>query len=168
MKSGEEAQGQIQHRHRVCYHNRLAPKPRKPMPLAAIVLLDSPSLILPDIMILRRNFCFVRPKIVRAEKLDLPVCKSFQQLRERSLITIPALPVNELSCIATISLPDPDFCGLFFRKCHISSSSTTATESSVGVGFGACICPNFLSHFKSVGGETPNSFAMRRCDRPER
>jgi hypothetical protein len=81
-------------------------------------------------------------------------------------ITIPAFPGKELFCITTKSFPDPDFVELFLRKCHISSSPTTATLPSGGTGFGAFFRAKLLIHLRTATGDTPINRAIRRCDIP--
>src|SRR3954452_11572276 len=75
---------------------------------------------------------------VGAVEADTPALQAFQHSFEGGGVTTPQLPVDEASRSTIPSLPDPELVRLFFRKCHISSSSTTtARPSGSGSGFWA-------------------------------
>ena len=86
---------------------------------------------------------------------------------ESGPVTTPQFPVDDPVCSAIPSLPDPELVGLFFRKCHISSSSTTTARPS-GSGFWAKAAANCSIQAITLGVETPSSLAVRFIDSPLR
>ena len=76
-----------------------------------------------------------------------------------SSVTTAQLPVDEPPRSPIPSLPAPGLVGLFFRWCHISSSSTTTARPSAA-GF-ACSLANGSIQFITEGMDTPSSFAVR-------
>src|SRR5215204_7079858 len=74
--------------------------------------------------------------IVRTVQAGAPARQPLEQALTGGLVTIPAFPVHQLACSTIPSLPDPERFGLFFRECHISSSSITTARPS-GSGFWA-------------------------------
>src|SRR4051794_16147468 len=78
----------------------------------------------------------VAPPAAATIETDPPALQAFQHSFEGGGITTAQLPVDEPSRSTIPSLPDPELVRLFFRKCHISSSSTTTARPS-GSGFWA-------------------------------
>src|SRR5690242_4385545 len=101
-----------------------------------MVALDPVRLVLADVEPpLRDQFGVGRP-VVRAVQTRVPALHALEQSTQGGGVTTPAFPVNHSPCSTIPSLPDPELVGLFFRKCHISSSSTTTARPS-GSGFWA-------------------------------
>src|SRR5689334_24918335 len=99
-----------------------------------MVALDAVRLVLADVEPALRDRLDVGRPIVRAVEAHAPALQAFQHSFESGPVTTPQLPVDDPSGSTIPSLPDPEFVGLFFRKCHISSSSTTTARPS-GSGF---------------------------------
>src|SRR4051812_41101915 len=101
-----------------------------------MVALDAVRLLLADEQPPLRAQLGVGRPAVGAVEADTPALQAFQHSFEGGGVTTPQLPVEEPSRSTIPSLPDPEFVRLFFRKCHISSTSTTRARPS-GWGFGA-------------------------------
>src|SRR5690349_7702898 len=99
-----------------------------------MVALDTVRLLLADVEAPLRDQLAVGRPVVRAIKTRVPTLHAFEQSARGAGVTTPAFPVNHSPCSTIPSLPDPELVGLFFRKCHISSSSTTTARPS-GSGF---------------------------------
>src|SRR3954466_14957292 len=109
----------------------------------------------------------VRRPIIGTVEADAPALQSFGQPLAGGLVTTAQLPVEEPSRSTIPSLPHPELVGLFFRKCHISSSSTTTARPS-GSGFCAYTSAKRSIQACTLGVETPSSLAVRFIDRPLR
>src|SRR3954453_4708272 len=101
-----------------------------------MVALDPVRLFLADVEPALRDQLGVGRPVVRAVKTDAPTLQALKQSFESDLVTTAQLPVDDPSDSTIPSLPDPELVPLFFRKCHISSSSTTTARPS-GSGFWA-------------------------------
>src|SRR4051794_9163088 len=101
-----------------------------------MVALDAVGLLLADEQPPLRDQLGVRRPAVGAVEADTPALQAFQHSFEGGGVTTAQLPVDEPSGSTIPSFPDPEFVGFFFRKCHISSSSTTTARPS-GSGFWA-------------------------------
>src|SRR3712207_2702011 len=106
------------------------------MPLAGVVPLDAVRLLLARIELPVRQQHIVNRVIIRAVKPRAPVLQSLEQALAGDLVTTATFPVHQLACSTIPSRPDPERLGLFFRSCHISSSSITTARPS-GSGFWA-------------------------------
>jgi hypothetical protein len=84
------------------------------MPLTAIIALNYDCSALAYNQLTFWNFCRIDLAIVRKTAPNPTLPETAHQSGEGSLITIPTLPVNELTGIATISLPYPKF--VFFER----------------------------------------------------
>src|SRR3954468_23906603 len=117
-------------------HAGAAAEPRQPVPLAGVVALDAVGLLLADVEPPLRDQLGVGLPAVGAVEANTPALQSLEQPLAGGLVTTAQLPVDEPSRSTIPSLPHPELVGLFFRKCHISSSSTTTARPS-GSGFWA-------------------------------
>src|SRR5689334_10914088 len=101
-----------------------------------MVPLDAVRLLLADVKAPLRDQLAVGRPVVRAIKTRVPAPHPLEQPAQGGGVTTAAFPVNHSPCSTIPSLPDPELVGLFFRKCHISSSSITKARPS-GSGFWA-------------------------------
>src|SRR5215203_4372555 len=106
------------------------------MPLPGMIALDAVRLLLADEQPPLRDQLGVRRPVVRAVKTRVPPLHTLEQSAQGGGVTTPAFPVDHSPRSTIPSLPDPELVPLFFRKCHISSSSTTKARPS-GSGFWA-------------------------------
>src|SRR3954454_3394233 len=132
-----------------------------------MVALDPVRLVLADVEPPLRDQLGVGRPVVRAVKARAPALHPLEQSPQGGGITTPTLPVNHSPCSTIPSLPDPELVGLFFGKCHISSSSTTTARPS-GSGFCAYASANCSIQVITLGVETPSSLAVRFIDSPLR
>src|SRR5919202_2376924 len=102
-----------------------AAEPRQPVPLPGMVALDAVRLLLADEQPALRDRLAVGRPVVRAVETDAPAFQALEKSLESGPVTTAQLPVDDPVRSTIPSLPDPELVGLFFRKCHISSSSTT-------------------------------------------
>src|SRR5689334_23896003 len=132
-----------------------------------VVALDAVRLLLADEQPPLRDQLGVGRPVVRAVETDAPAPQSLEKSCEGGLVTTAQLPVDEPSRSTIPSLPDPELVPLFFRKCHMSSSSTTAARPS-GSGFCAYASANCSIQVITLGVDTPSSLAVRFIDKPLR
>src|SRR5215211_7595430 len=135
------------------------------MPLARIVSLDAVCLVLARIELPVRQQHTVNRVVICTVEPRAPARQAFNEALTGGFVTIAAFPVHQLACSTIPSLPDPERLGLFFRSCHISSSSITTARPS-GSGFWAEAAANCSSQAWMVGVETPSNLAVRFIDRP--
>src|SRR3954466_9335356 len=166
-EAGEERDRGLDHTLGPGDHAGAAAEPRQPVPLAGMVALDPVGLVLADVESALRDQLGVRRPVVGAVEADAPALQSFGQPLAGGLVTTAQLPVEEPSRSTIPSLPHPELVGLFFRKCHISSSSTTTARPS-GSGFCAYTSAKRSIQACTLGVETPSSLAVRFIDRPLR
>src|SRR3954469_3198062 len=115
-------------------HDGAPPEARQPMPLTRVVPLDAMRLLLARVELPDWQEHAVDGVIVRTVEPGAPARQPLDQALASGFVTIPAFPVHQLACRTVPSFPDPERFGLFFRKCHISSSSiTTARPSGSGL-----------------------------------
>src|SRR3954447_5707218 len=148
-------------------HAGAAAEAGEPVPLAGMVALDPVRLLLADVEAALRDRLAVGRPVVRAVQAHAPALQALKQSFESGLVTTAQLPVDDPSGSTIPSLPDPEFVGLFFRKCHISSSSTTTARPS-GSGFWAYALANCSIQVITLGVDTPSSLAVRFIDNPLR
>src|SRR4051794_11509410 len=101
-----------------------------------MVALDAVGLLLADVEPPRGDQLGIGPPAVGTIETAPPALQAFQHSFEGGGVTTAQLPVEEPPRSTIPSLPHPEFVRLFFRKCHISSSSTTTARPS-GSGFWA-------------------------------
>src|SRR5690349_42293 len=101
-----------------------------------MVPLDAVGLLLADEQPPLRDQLGVGLPAVGTVEADAPALQPLDQPLASALATTAQLPVDEPSGTTIPSLQAPDLVGLFFRKCHISSSSPTTARPS-GSGFWA-------------------------------
>src|SRR5215204_1213205 len=106
------------------------------MPLAGVVPLNPVRLVLARVQLSNRQEHAIDHVIVRTVQARAPARQPLEQALAGGLVTTAAFPVHQLACRTIPSLPDPERLGLFFRSCHISSSSITTARPS-GSGFWA-------------------------------
>ena len=135
-EAGEQGDGSLDHAHGPGDHAGAAAEAGQPVPLAGMVALDPVRLVLADVEPALRDQLRVGLPAVGTIETDPPALQAFQHSFEGGGVTTAQLPVDEPSRSTIPSLPDPQFARLFFRKCHISSSSTTTARPS-GSGFWA-------------------------------
>src|SRR4051794_22196445 len=131
-----------------------------------MVALDAVGLLLADEQPPLRDQLGVGLPAVGTIETDPPALQAFQHSFEGGGITTAQLPVEEPSRSPIPSLPDPVPAGLCFRKCHISSSSTTTARPS-GSGFWAYTSAKRSIQVITLGVETPSSLAVRFIDKPD-
>src|ERR671927_659394 len=148
-------------------HAGAAAEAGEPVPLAGMVPLDAVGLLLSDVQPPLRDRLAVGRPVVRAVEAHAPALQALKQSFESGPVTTPQLPVDDSVRSAIPSLPDPELVPLFFRKCHISSSSTTTARPS-GSGFCAYALANCSIQAITLGVETPSSLAVRFIDSPLR
>src|SRR4051794_41372439 len=122
-----------------------------------MVPLDAVGLVLADVEPALRDQLGVGRPIVRTVQTRVPTLHTFEQSAQGGGVTTAALPVNHSPCSTIPSLPDPELVGLFFRKCHISSSSITKARPS-GSGFWAYALANCSIQVITLGR------AVQFCD----
>jgi len=83
------------------------------MPLAAIVSFNSCSTLFALHQAVCGYFFGINCPPISAKEPDSPLAEPLHQRCESGLVTIATFPVNELTGIATISFPDPEF--VFFE-----------------------------------------------------
>src|SRR3954451_4013885 len=132
-----------------------------------MVVLDAVGLLLADEQPPLRDQLGVGRPAVGAVEADAPTLQSLGRPLARRLDPTPQLPVEEPSRRTIPSLPDPELVRLFFRKCHISSSSTTTARPS-GSGFWAYTSAKRSIQACTEGVDTPSSLAVRFIDSPLR
>src|SRR5215207_5466573 len=135
------------------------------MPLAGVVPLDAVRLVLARVQLSNWQEHIIDGVVVCTGEPGAPARQPLDQALASGLVTTAAVPVHQLPCRTIPSLPDPERFGLFFRSCHISSSSITTARPS-GSGFWAEAAANCSSQAWMVGVETPSSLAVRAIDRP--
>src|SRR4051812_16933729 len=134
-----------------------------------MVALDAVGLPLADEQPASRDQLGVGLPAVGAVEADTPALQAFRHSFEGGGVTAPQLPVEEASRSTIPSLPDPELVRLFFRKCHISSSSTTtARPSGSGSGFRAYTSAKRSIQAWTLGVDTPSGLAVRFIDSPLR
>src|SRR5215213_8569242 len=104
------------------------------MPLAGVVPLNPVRLVLARIELPDRQEYVIDGVVVRTVQARAPARQPLDQALTGGLVTTAAFPVHQSPCRTIPSLPDPKRFGLFFRSCHISSSSITTARPS-GSGF---------------------------------
>src|SRR3954470_11103704 len=132
-----------------------------------MVALDAVRLLLAGEQPPLRDQLGVRRPVVGTIETDPPALQAFQHSFEGGGVTTAQLPVEEPSRGTIPSLPDPELVGLFFRKCHISSSSTTTARPS-GSGFWAYTSAKRSIQAWTLGVDAPSSSAVRFIDSPLR
>src|SRR4051794_27154395 len=132
-----------------------------------MVALDAVGLLLADVEPALRDQLGVGRPIIGTVEADAPAPQSSEQPLAGGLVTTAQLPVEEPSRSTIPSLPDPEFVPLLFRKCHISSSSTTTARPS-GSGFWAYTSAKRSIQACTEGVDTPTSWAVRLIDTPPR
>src|SRR3954454_12773100 len=166
-EADEERDRGLDHAHGLGHDAGATPEPRQPVPLPGVVALDPVRLLLADVEAPLRDQLGVRRPVVGAVETDAPALQALEKSFEGGLVTTAQLPVDDPSGSTIPSLPDPELVPLFFRKCHISSSSTT-TACPSGSGFCAYALANCSIQVITLGVETPSSLAVRFIDSPLR
>src|SRR5919205_2486900 len=139
----------------------------EPVPLAGMVPLDAVGLLLADVQPPLRDRLAVGRPVVGAVEAHAPALQALEKSFESGSVTTPQFPVDDPVRSAIPSLPDPELVRLFFRKCHISSSSTTTARPS-GSGFCAYALANCSIRAITLGVEASRSLAVRFIDSPLR
>src|SRR5215213_9941338 len=106
------------------------------MPLAGVVPFDAMRLVLARVQLSNWQEHARDGVIVRTVQARAPARQPLEQALTGGFVTTAAFPIHQLACSTIPSLPDPERLGLFFRSCHISSSSITTARPS-GSGFWA-------------------------------
>src|SRR5829696_6418084 len=106
------------------------------MPLTRVVPLNAMRLLLARIELPDRQQHAVHRVVIRAVQARAPARQPLDEALASGFVTTAAVPVHQLPCRTIPSLPDPERLGLFFKSCHISSSSITTARPS-GAGFWA-------------------------------
>src|SRR5215217_7664324 len=106
------------------------------MPLARVVPLDAVCLVLARIELSNRQEHVIDGVVICTVEPRAPARQAFNEALTGGFVTTAAFPVHQLACRTIPSLPDPERFGLFFKSCHISSSSITTARPS-GSGFWA-------------------------------
>src|SRR3954466_3231281 len=106
------------------------------MPLTRVVPLDTMRLVLACMELPDRQEHVIDRIVVRTVEPRAPARQPLEQALAGGLVTTAAFPVHQPPCRTIPSLPDPEWLGLFFKSCHISSSSITTARPS-GSGFWA-------------------------------
>src|SRR3954452_3446570 len=132
-----------------------------------MVALDAVGLLLADEQPASRDQLGVGLPAVGAVEADTPALQAFQHSFEGGGVTTPQLPVGEASRSTIPSLPDPELVRPFFRKCHISSSSTTTARPSDS-DFWAYTSANRSIQAWTLDVDTPSNLAVRFIDSPLR
>ena len=83
------------------------------MPLAGIIPLNGHSALLALNQIGLGDFLGICRPLIRAKEPNRPTAKPFHHPGKSALVAIATFPVNELTGIATISFPYPEF--VFFE-----------------------------------------------------
>jgi hypothetical protein len=107
------------------------------MPLAGIVALAPPGLVLADVVPTRRQGRIVGRSVAGAEQAHAPGFQPARQALQRGLVAVAAFPVDQPAGDALERLPDPELPGLFWMECQTLSISTTGARPA-GSGFGQC------------------------------
>ena len=134
------------------------------MPLPEIVALTPTSFRFSLYQFSLRYQLRIRLPFVREIHFHVKPFEAFKQFAQRSSVTPSTFPVDELTCSATICLPDPELVFFDVMKCHISSSSTVT--SPLGVGFSYVAAPNERTQSSTAFGETQRIDAMDRSESP--
>src|SRR4051812_1162274 len=166
-EADEQRDRGVHHAHRPGDHAGAAAEPGEPVPLAGVVALDPVRLLLADVQPPLRDQLSVGRPVVGAVEPYTQAPQSSEQPLAGGLVTTAQLPVEEPSRSTIPSLPDPEFVPLLFRKCHISSSSTTTARPS-GSGFWAYTSAKRSIQACTEGVDTPSSLAVRFIDSPLR
>src|SRR5215216_8150838 len=104
------------------------------MPLAGVVPLNPVRLIGARVQLSNWQEHAIDGVIVRPVQARAPARQPRDQALASGFVTTAAFPVHQPPCRTIPSFPDPERFGLFFRSCHISSSSiTTARPSGSGL-----------------------------------
>jgi hypothetical protein len=103
--------------------------------------------------------------MIRTIERDIPVGQAIKEPLQGCCITPPTFPVQELACMTIQSVPDPEFPPFFWRKCHISSRSSTIAFP-VGVGFSQWSVAYRRIHFNTELAQTPNIFPKAFIEMP--
>src|SRR5690349_5123067 len=106
------------------------------MSLTRVVPLDAMCFLLACVELPDRQEHIIDGVIIRAVEPCTPARQALDQALASGFVTTAAFPVHQLPGSTIPSLPDPERAGLFFRSCHISSSSITTARPS-GSGFWA-------------------------------
>src|SRR5215210_6298379 len=104
------------------------------MPLAGVVPFDAVRLVLARVQLSNWQEHAIDGVIVRTGQARAPARQPLDQALASGFVTTAAFPVHQLACRTIPSLPDPEWLGLCFGSCHISSSSITTARPS-GSGF---------------------------------
>src|ERR1700759_2242382 len=162
---GEQGHGGLDHRDRPRDRAGAPPEAGEPVPLPGIVALDTPRLVLADVVPARRQGRVVGCIIVGAEQAHAPGLEPAQQAFEGDLVAVAALPLDQPAGRPLEGLPDPELAVLFSTKCHISSISTTTARPSGG-GWGQRSGGGSLPQRITLGAETPRPLPMALSDSP--
>src|SRR5215207_8244110 len=164
-EAGEQGDADVHHALGLRDHDGALPEAGEPMSLAGVVPLDAVGLVLARIELPDRQEYVIHGVVVRTVQARAPARQPLNEALTGGFVTTAAFPVHQLPCRTIPSFPDPERFGLFFRSCHISSSSITTARPS-GSGFWAEAAANCSSQAWMVGVETPSSLAVRAIDRP--
>src|SRR3954469_24469039 len=135
-EAGEQGDADVHHTLGLRDHDGASSEPRQPMPLARVVPLNPMRLLLARVQLSDRQEHAIDGVVVRTVEPGTPALQPLDQALASGFVTTTAFPVHQPPCSTIPSFPDPERLGLFFRKCHISSSSITPARPS-GSGFWA-------------------------------
>src|SRR5512135_861689 len=107
-KPSEQSDGQVHHLNRFRYDKSAPPESRQPVAQTAIDLLQSPSLVLALVMLPYRQALLIAYITIRTIQPHRPGFQTLQERVEGALITIPTLPIDQLSGVPAESEPDPE------------------------------------------------------------
>jgi len=150
----QQAQREIHHGAALGHHLGPAPEARQAVPDVAVVLLDGECQVLAREQLRFRGHPAAAPPIIGDERLAGQADLVDQPAAGR--ITTPTQhPGHGAPLIQVIGPPDPELGRLFFRKCHISSTSTVTTDGgTTGSGKAAA---SARTHFSIATSLTPST-----------
>ncbi len=97
-------------------HDRAPAQRRGPVPLLRVGAFERHGLILTLVMEADRQRLVVDDEAIRTVQADLPVSKPVQQAAKGFVVAATALPIDRLTGIAIVSLPNPDFVALALKE----------------------------------------------------
>jgi hypothetical protein len=133
MQFGIERHGEVDHFQAFRDHNCFALNACNPVTIRHIVPCNLFRDAFPHGEFLPRDDRTRDLICIRAISANVGFVESFVEVFEGGTITTPAFPITQLSCITIHCFPAPALGRLFFRSCHISSTSRiTAVPSRAG------------------------------------
>ena len=150
----QQAQRQVHHGAALGYHLGAAPEARQAVPDVAVVLLDGKRQVLAGEQLRLRDQAVVALPVIGDERLALHADLVEEPAAGR-IITPTQNPGHGSPLIQVIGTPHPELGRLFFRKCHISSTSTVTTdEGTTGSGR---LAASARTHFSTATSLTPST-----------